>query len=58
MKMLKSNFIEALVEAVLSRSSWEKNVFGEDFESATVRGWKDVLKALKDGESIEIGRDK
>jgi hypothetical protein len=54
MRMLKENFISALRIAIYDREKFEKNIYGEYFESALLAGWKEVLEKAKDGEKITI----
>lgn len=49
-----SNLIIALHTAIETRSAWEKERFGPNFESGIVAGWKTVMQALQRGEDVWV----
>lgn len=52
--ILRENLISALREAIMSRSNWEREQYGENYESCLVAGWKEILEFLSNGEYVEV----
>jgi len=54
MNILRSNFEYALMLAIEYREGIEHKLFGAEYESALVSGWKEVLQASKECADINI----
>lgn len=54
MRIPTENLASALTMAIKSAGDEDKKNFGPDFECGLVKGWKEVLEAIKRGEQVWV----